>query len=144
MAAKSTIAALELAQLGAAKAVDDTVKDLARVLVNDCTAADRALKTIAARLKIIYPQSPDRKSIEAIRAVKKKTAEEFDAAFLTEMQRELETSAELGKAARKFAKHPDVKTFIEESLPVLERHAAQIRELRKNRAGSARAPGATL
>jgi putative membrane protein len=132
MAAKNGLAALKLADLGAVKAGNDKVKELARMLVREFTAANDSLKAVAATIKVTFPDSTDQRSEEKYRAIKRMSAEEFDAAFLTEIERVHAASIRLREAARKTARHPDVKALIDTSLPVVKRLAEHIRDLNES------------
>jgi len=131
MAGKAGKGEVKLSELGVSKADSDKVRELAQMLVNDHTAANKELKAVAEKINVTLPETPDPKVEEKFRELGKKTGEEFDVAFLKEMAASHGKSIERYEAGKKIAKHPDVKAFIDRTLPVIKKHAAHIKEVGK-------------
>jgi predicted outer membrane protein len=101
------------------------------MLARDHAAAIKELKAVAQSLSVTLPESSDPQAEESYRRIGKKTGEEFDAALLNELAAGHSKSIERFEAAEKIARSAALKAFIDKYLPVLRRHAEQIRELEK-------------
>lgn len=132
-AAKKGISEVKVAQLGVEKAEDAKVRELARMLVKDHTAANASLKTIADDMAFKPDEKADAKADEKFGQEYKELSalngNAFDKAFLKHMSMCHEEGVAWYEAGRKVAKSEQVTVYIEKTLPVLKAHAAKIREL---------------
>lgn len=119
-------AELKLAQAAEAKASGEKVKEIAKTLVTDHSAANTELAALAKAKGVTIPDPPakDHKKHEELL---KKSGAEFDAAFIAEMKECHKKDIALFEAASKELKDPDVKAFVDKTLPVLKKHAELIK-----------------
>lgn len=134
---------VKLAQLGVKKASRDKVKELARTLVKDHTAANEQLKSAAKKANHSIDETPDPKAEEKYAELSKMEGESFDTAFLEEMAMCHQKGIGLFEAGRKVATSEGVVTFIDSTLPVLREHATQIKTLQPGTRPDATNPDTT-
>lgn len=119
-------AELKLAQAAEAKASSDNVKEIAKTLAADHSAANAELAAIA-KAKSITISEPPAKDHKKHEEILKKTGEDFDAAFVAEMKECHKKDIALFETASKELKDPEVKAFVDKTLPVLKKHAELIK-----------------
>jgi putative membrane protein len=121
---------VHVAQLAASKATDLAVKNFAGMLVDQHTAANNELVQIANAKKAELPPAPKRSLRREIDKLGKKSGAEFDRAFVREVGIEAhQKDIKLFQDARKHVKDPDLKAFIDKTLPVLQDHLAAAKKL---------------
>lgn len=121
---------VQVAQLAAAKASDAQVKSFASMLVDHHTAANNELVQIANARKVELPAAPKRSLRKDIEKLGKKNGAEFDREFIREVGIEAhEKDIKLFEKARKDVKDPQLKAFIEKTLPTLREHLAQAQKM---------------
>jgi putative membrane protein len=131
-AAKGGESEVKIASLALRRGGDDKVKELARMLVKDHTAANKELQTIAETLNVKVTGLADPAGEAKLAALNGKAAREFDKAFLDEMAMCHEKDIALFEAGKKVAKSDKVTAFIDKTLPVLKAHAEKIQSLSNN------------
>lgn len=129
-AAGSGMFEVHVAQLAASKATDLDVKNFAGMLVDQHTVANKELVQIANAKKVELPAAPKRSLRREIDKLGKKSGAEFDRAFVREIGIEAhEKDIKMFQDARKHVKDPDLKAFIDKTLPVLQDHLAAAKKL---------------
>ena len=129
-AANSGMFEVQVAQLAAAKATDAQVKSFASMLVDHHTAANNELVKIANARQVELPAAPKRALRRDIEKLGKKSGAEFDREFVREVGIEAhEKDIKLFQKARKDVKDPELKAFVEKTLPVLQEHLAAAKKL---------------
>lgn len=129
-AANSGMFEVQVAQLAAAKATDPQVKSFASMLVDHHTAANNELVKIANARKVELPAAPKRALRRDIEKLGKKSGEEFDREFVHEVGIEAhEKDIKLFQKASKDVKDPELKAFVDKTLPVLQDHLAAAKKL---------------
>lgn len=129
-AANSGMFEVQVAQLAAAKATDPQVKSFASMLVDHHTAANNELVKIANARQVELPPAPKRALRRDIEKLGKKDGAEFDREFVREVGIEAhEKDIKMFEKAREDVKDPELKAFVEKTLPVLRDHLAQARKL---------------
>lgn len=129
-AAESGMFEVQVAQLAAAKATDPAVKDFANKLVQDHQQANNELVQIANARHVELPAAPSRGQRHAIEKLAKKTGAEFDRDFVTQVglkAHEKDIKA-FEKAAGKL-KDPELKAWVQKTLPHLREHYALAQKL---------------
>jgi putative membrane protein len=110
-AAGSGMFEVHVSQLAASKANDELVR-------------------IANEKKVELPAAPKRSLRREIDKLGKKSGDEFDRAFVREVGIQAhEKDIKLFQDARKHVKDPDLKAFVEKTLPVLQDHLAAAKKL---------------
>ncbi|HEX7890332.1 MAG TPA: DUF4142 domain-containing protein [Ramlibacter sp.] len=121
---------VQVAQLAASKATDASVKSFASMLVDHHTAANNELVKIANAKGVELPAAPKRSLRRDIGKLGKKNGAEFDRDFVREVGvKGHEKNIKLFQKASKDVKDPDLKAFVDKTLPVLQDHLAAARKL---------------
>jgi putative membrane protein len=129
-AAGSGMFEVHVSQLAASKANDANVKAFATMLVDQHKAANDELVRIASEKKVELPAAPKRSLRREIDKLGKKSGDAFDRAFVREVGIQAhEKDIKLFQDARKHVKDPDLKAFVEKTLPVLQDHLAAAKKL---------------
>lgn len=129
-AAGSGMFEVQVSQLAATKATDPQVKSYASMLVDHHTAANNALVKIANARGVELPAAPKRSLRKDIEKLGKKNGDAFDREYVREVGIEAhEKDIKLFQKAGKDVKDPELKAFIDQTLPKLQEHLAQARKL---------------
>ena len=83
--AVANMAEIDLAQLAAERGTADGVKQFARMMINDHSAAQDKMKSLAAELKIELPDQVDEKSRDQRDKLAKQSGPDFDREYATAM-----------------------------------------------------------
>jgi putative membrane protein len=129
-AAESGVFEVQAGQLAATKANDPAVKSFASMLVDQHTAANNELTQLANSKKVELPVAPGWLKRRTIADLGKRSGADFDQHFVREIgikdhQDDIKT---MEKASRD-AKDPQLKTWIDKTLPTLREHLAQAQKL---------------
>ncbi len=129
-AAGSGMFEVEAAQLATTKARSPDVKSYAGMLVDHHTKANDELIKIANARSIELPPGPPRAMRKEVEDLGKKDAKDFDKAFLREIGvKAHEKDVKEFEKASKDVKDPELKAFVDKTLPLLRDHLAQARKL---------------
>lgn len=130
-AAASGLAEVEAGKVGEQKATQSSVKEYAAMMVKDHSAANDEVKALAQQLNVTLPAGPKNEDQDRLNNVAKKEAKDFDKDFMDMMIKDHKKAIDLFKDASDDNVHPDVKSFINSTLPKLQAHldaAESIRE----------------
>lgn len=129
-AANSGMFEVQVAQLAASKATDANVKSFASMLVDHHTAANNELVKIANARGVELPAAPKRALRRDIEKLGKKNGAEFDRDFVRNVGiKAHEKDIKLFEKASKNVKDPELKAFVDKTLPVLRDHLAAAQKL---------------
>jgi len=129
-AAGSGMFEVQVSQLAASKATDAQVKSYASMLVDHHTAANNELVKIANAKGVEVPAAPKRALRNEIEKLGKKSGAEFDRDYVREVGiKAHEKDIKMFQAASKDVKDPELKAFVDKTLPVLRDHLAQAQKL---------------
>ncbi len=129
-AANSGMFEVQVAQLAAAKATDPKVKSFASMLVDHHTAANNELVKIANGRGVELPAAPKRALRRDIEKLGKKNGEEFDRDFVRNVGLKAhEKDIRMFRKASKDVKDPELKAFVDKTLPTLQDHLAAAQQL---------------
>lgn len=134
---------VQVAQLAVSKASDAQVKSFASMLVDHHTAANNELVKIANARKVELPAAPPRALRRDIEKLGKKSGTDFDKEFVKEVGIDAhEKDIKLFEKASKDVKDPELKAFVDKTLPVLRDHLAQAQKLpQSGKSGAAMGAG---
>jgi putative membrane protein len=121
---------IELGNMAAQKARSQRVKDFGKMMVDDHTKADDNLKNITTQKNIDLPASitPDqRKEIDML---SKKSGSAFDKDYVNMMVDDHKKDIDAFKKAENDVNDNDIKTFITNTLPVLQKHLDSIQAIK--------------
>jgi putative membrane protein len=119
----------KIAELGVQKAADHAVKEFASQLVKDHATVTQDLKALADVKAIPFLVAILPETVELLKAMEKKNGKEFDKAFIDEMKKRHEKDIKIYEAAEKEIADPDIKAFIDKTLPLLRTHAEMLKKL---------------
>lgn len=130
-AANGGMAEVELGKLAQQKATDAKVKEFASMMVTDHSKANEELKAIAAAKQITLPTvpNPDKQTIK--KELSAKSGDDFDKAYVAEMVKDHQKDISLFEQAQKTLQDPELKQFVERTLPVLRKHMDHIEGISK-------------
>lgn len=129
-AAASGLHELQAAQLATTRATDPAVKDYAAMLAQHHGSANSELSQLAATLGVELPSAPPRAMRNELERLGKRTGAEFDREFVREIGiKEHERDIKRFQSASKDVKEPQLKAWIDKTLPVLQQHLAAAQRL---------------
>ncbi len=121
---------VQAAQLAATRATDPAVKDYASMMADHHSEANRELMQLASSKGLELPPAPPRAMRREIEQLGKKTGAEFDQEFVRKIGvREHQKDIKKFQEASKEVKDPQLKAWIDKTLPSLEQHLAQAEKL---------------
>ena len=121
---------VQVSQLAASKATDPNVKSFATLLVDHHTAANNELVKIANARGVELPAAPKRALRRDIEKLGKKNGDEFDREFVRNVGiKAHEKDIKLFRKASKDVKDPELKAFVDKTLPTLQDHLAAAQQL---------------
>jgi len=138
-AAEGGMMEVQAGQLAASKASDPNVKNFGDMLVKDHTNANNELVQLANAKKVELPAGPSRGERKDIEKLGKLSGKDFDKQFVAmgvkDHQKDIK---EFEKASGK-VKDPELKAWIDKTLPTLRQHLAMAEKLKQG--GDAAAMG---
>jgi putative membrane protein len=129
-AAASGMFEVQAAQLGSSKATDVQVKSYASMLVDHHTSANNELTQLANSKKVELPAAPSRGMRRDVEKLGKKSGADFDRDFVREVGvKAHEKDIKNFQNASEKVKDPQLKAWIDKTLPTLREHLAQAQKL---------------
>lgn len=129
-AAESGLFEVQAGQLASMKAENPLVKSYGSMLVDHHTAANNELVQIANARKVELPAGPPRGMRRDLERLGKETGGKFDREFLEKAGIDAHRKTiERFEKARDEVKDPQLRAFIERTLPTLRSHLAQAEKL---------------
>lgn len=121
---------VQVSQLAASKATDPNVKSFASMLVDHHTAANNELVKIANARGVELPAAPKRALRRDIEKLGKKDGDAFDREFVRNVGiKAHEKDIRMFQKAGKAVKDPELKAFVDKTLPTLQDHLAAAQKL---------------
>ncbi len=139
-AAEGDMAEVELGKLAEQKAADNSVKQFAERMVNDHTQNKSQIQTLAAQKGITLQSSLDAKDQATKARLSKLSGEQFDKAYMQDMVKDHTHDVNEFKQEASKAKDPDVKAYVNQTLPTLESHLKEAQQIapKENKEASTR------
>jgi putative membrane protein len=128
-AAAGGLAEVKLSELAKERASDAKINDFAAQMVTDHTQANNELKSIADSNKIPLATKLQGESEVAYRRLEKLSGSKFDAAYIKVMVSDHDKTVSAFEDASPKVKNPDLKAFIDKTLPVLRQHKDHVHEI---------------
>jgi putative membrane protein len=136
-AAQGGMAEVKLGQLAEEKATNETVKNFAKLMVEDHTKANEKLKEAASKENVTLPTDLDPKDEATYESLSKLSGEAFDRAYARDMVKDHQQDvAEFHREATNGRKEP-IKSFAEQTLPTLQKHLKEARQMEQTVSRSA-------
>lgn len=121
---------VQASQLAASKSGDEAVKRFAAMLVEHHTAVNNELKQLAAAKGVELPAEPPGDKRRLLDKLGKQSGAEFDREYVREVGlKDHEKDIKAFEKASKDARDPQLKAFVDKTLPVLREHLAQAQKL---------------
>jgi putative membrane protein len=129
-AAEGGMFEVQAGQLASSKATDPNVKSFGSLLVDQHSAANNELVQLANSKKVELPAAPSRSMRREIEKLGKLSGKDFDQHFVREVGiKDHEKDIRDFEKASKQVKDPELKGWIDKTLPTLREHLAQARKL---------------
>jgi putative membrane protein len=122
-AAQTDMVEANLGQLAQQVASSQAVKDYGNMLVTDHTANYKDLQQLASQANVTVPDSIDAEHDKAmITPFHKLKGKEFDRRYIHAMVEGHTKALDVYKKEAQDATNPEIKTYAQNSIPVLEKH----------------------
>lgn len=128
-AAQGGMAEVELGKLATEKASSDDVKKFGQRMVDDHTKANDQFKQVASSEGIQLPQGLSAKDKLTKERLSKLSGEQFDKAYMADMVKDHTQDVAEFQRESQSGKDPAVKDFASQTLPTLEDHLKQAKEI---------------
>ncbi len=129
-AAKGGLMEVELGKLAQEKGSSQDVKNFGKMMVDDHSKANADLKQVAALKSIQIPDSLNEDQIKDMDDLSKKSGADFDKAYVDMMVDDHKEDVDDFKKAADDINDTDIKTFAQNTLPVLQKHLDRINEIK--------------
>ncbi len=130
-AAQGGLAEVKLGQLAEQSGSNDAVKQFGQRMVQDHSKANEQLKQAAAKENISLPGELDPKDLAVYDALSRLSGAAFDKAYARDMIRDHQQDIAEFNSEASSGKKSAIKDFAERTLPVLQDHLKQAREMRQ-------------
>jgi putative membrane protein len=130
-AAEGGAAEVKLGQLAQEKSSNDAVKDFGKMMVNDHTEAGQQLKTIAAQQNLKLPSELNKHDQGVYNKLSKLSGEAFDRAYAKEMVNDHRKDIDDFQQEASGGQNQPIKTFATQTLPTLQKHLKDAREMQR-------------
>ena len=131
-AASGGIAEVKLGELAQEKGSSRAVKEFGKRMEKDHSQAGGQLKEVASKNNIAVPEVMDTQDQATYDQLSKLSGEEFDQVYAQLMVTDHEQDIEEFKTQASTGGNPDVKRFASSTLPTLQDHLRQAREMEKS------------
>ena len=127
-AADGGMTEVELGRLAAEKGGSDEVKDFGNQMVKDHSKINDNLKEVAGKMNVTLPDKVSAKHHATIEKMAGMSGAAFDKAYVPAMVKDHEMDIAEFEKADKTVKNPDLKKFIEDSIPMMKDHLEKIKK----------------
>lgn len=129
-AAQGGMLEVEASKLAMERATSPQVKEFARMLHDDHTAATKKLMELAQQKGVQLPSELDAKHKQELASLQKLKGEEFDRAYLQRMGlKDHKKDIQDFEKQAKNAKDEQVRSFAEQTLPALRKHLSHAQQI---------------
>jgi len=135
-AAQGGIAEVKLGQLAQEKASNDAVKSFGKRMVDDHTQAGDKLKGVASQENITLPSDISAKDQATYDRLSKLNGTAFDRAYARDMVNDHQTDVAAFQKEASNGKDDALKGFASDTLPTLQDHLKQAKEMMKTVGGA--------
>jgi putative membrane protein len=121
-AADGGMSEVQMGQIAQQKGSNQRVKDFGSMMVNDHSKANDELKSIAGQKSVTLPDSISAEHKKMMTDLQKKKGKDFDKAYIDMMVDDHQKDVSEFEKASNETKNPDVKSWIDKTLPTLRMH----------------------
>ncbi|PTR01622.1 putative membrane protein [Mucilaginibacter yixingensis] len=129
MAANGGMTEVELSKLAETKATNAQIKTFAAMMVKDHTMAGNQLMSLAKSKNITLPAGIDNDSQKKVSDLNGKSGADFDKAYVNAMLDDHKKAVDAFEDASKNLKDPDLKGFVDKTLPTIKMHLNLIQKI---------------
>ena len=130
-AAAGNAAEIRLAQLAQQKSQDSKVRAFADRMISDHGKANNDLKPIADAAHVGMPNQLKGEAKAAYNKLEKLNGPNFDHSYITDMVTDHQKVAAEYQKEQSEAKNPQLKTYVDNTLPVVQSHLTMAEEVKK-------------
>lgn len=130
-AANGGMAEVQLGEVAAQKSSNPRVKAFGALMVQDHSMANDKVKSLAGQRNVTLPDSVSNENKRDIDDLIEKSGNDFDKAFMRKMVNDHESTINLFEKASDKVSDPEVKTFVDNTLPKLRMHLDSARAIQK-------------
>lgn len=132
-AAEAGMAEVEASKMAATQASNTQVKSFAQQMVDDHTKAADELKALAASKGVKLPEEPSMMQRAKLKTLKDDQGVKFDQHYADSFGvKAHEDTVRLFQKESSKAKDPDVKAWVDKTLPTLQHHLEMAKDLQKS------------
>lgn len=131
-AAESGMAEVMFGKLAQTQGNSQKVKDYGMMMEKDHTKANQELMSLAKQQNITLPTALPAPMQSDYDALKKKSGNDFDKAFMDQMVADHQKVVALFETEAKNGNNEEVRTWAERTLPTLKQHLEHAKEIRNN------------
>jgi putative membrane protein len=128
-AAQGGMAEVALGSLAAQQGTDPGVKSFGTRMTNDHGKANDELKTLATNKGLTLPTDLDAEHKAKHDELSKKSGKDFDQAYMDDMVKDHEKDVAEFEKESTAARDPDLKAWVSKTLPTLQDHLKQAKEI---------------
>lgn len=133
-AAAGNTAEIKLAQLAEQKSQDSKVKDFANRMITDHGKANNDLKPIADAAYVGMPDQLKGEAKATYNVLEKLSGRNFDRMYISNMVIDHRKDAAEYQKEQSQVKDPQLKTYLDNTLPVVQSHLSMAEEIKKTTA----------
>jgi putative membrane protein len=122
---------IELGRLAARHAAHRDIKRFGERMVRDHSRTNQRLSDIADRLGVSLPQQLEGRRREMIDSIADLRGPDFDRLYMRHMIERHEQDLAAFREGARHASDPDLRAFAADTLPILEEHLEEARQLRE-------------
>ena len=130
-AAQGGMTEVKMGELAAQKGTRDDVKAFGQLMIKDHAAINVDLKTLAAQKELTLPDGLDAKHQGMVDKMAALTDSEFDAAYIAGTIKHHKMDAKEFKTESDETKDVEIKSFVDKSIPVVDKHLKLISAMKK-------------
>lgn len=131
-AANGGMAEVQLGEVAIRKASDSRVKAYGTMMVQDHSMANDKVKNFASQRNVTLPDTTSNEKKKDMDNVMEKTGADFDKAFIKRMVNDHESTIKLFEKASEKVSDPEIKTFVDNTLPKLKMHLDSAKAIQKS------------
>lgn len=128
-AAADGMAEIQMGQMALQKSSDPKVKELAQRIVDDHTAANAKLQTLAQQKQVTLPAAPMKDAQDKAATINSMDGTKFDQAWAAAMVEDHRKAVKLFSNESSHTQDADVRNFAQATLPTLKSHLEAAQQL---------------
>ena len=113
------------------KGLRNDVKEFGKRMVKDHTVINNDLITLTEQKGLTLPDGLGAAHQLMVDKLMGLTGQEFDAAYIAEMIKDHQLDAQAFKTESATTKDPDIKTFVDKTIPIVDAHLKHILAMQK-------------